>query len=241
MIEGKFAERARLERRRTLRRIALGVLIVTVLVVGGWLVWFSSVLAVHQVRVQGLTTMTAQQVERTANVPMRTPLARLDLDAISARVAAMPRVADVHVSRSWPRGVTIDVVERRAVVWTRKGGTIRAVDRTGTDFRSYRKAPDGLVEAVLTGAGTGPREDALTAIAAVAHQIRQSDGALASQITSFAAGSKDSVELRLTKGRTVVWGSKALGERKLEVLRALLGIKAKKYDVSAPDQPTTTP
>lgn len=241
MIELKFAERARLERRRKIRRISITVSIVTVAALLAWIVWFSGVLAAQSVRVQGLTSMSQDQVTRAAQVPLGTPLARVDVDQIASRVAAMPRVADVHVSRSWPRSITIDVVERRAVVWTRMGRTIRAVDRTGTDFRSYRKAPDGIVEAKVTAAGTKPRRDALRAVAAVAHEIWRSDGALAGQIMSITAGSKDSVTLTLTKGRTVAWGSTALGERKLEVLRALLSIEAAKYDVSAPDQPTTTP
>jgi serine/threonine protein kinase len=39
--------------------------------------------------------------------------------------------------------------------------------------------------------------------------------------------------------RTVTWGSGANLTRKLSVLKSLLGIKARVYDVSAPDQPTT--
>ena len=51
--------------------------------------------------------------------------------------------------------------------------------------------------------------------------------------------SKDSVQLVLGKNRTVTWGSAAKGEQKLTVLRSLLKIKARGYDVSAPEQPTT--
>jgi cell division protein FtsQ len=38
-----------------------------------------------------------------------------------------------------------------------------------------------------------------------------------------------------------VWGSSDDGRRKLQVLTPLLGLEATRYDVSAPDQPTTTP
>jgi cell division protein FtsQ len=37
----------------------------------------------------------------------------------------------------------------------------------------------------------------------------------------------------------VTWGSGASLTRKLTVLKSLLGINARVYDVSAPDQPTT--
>jgi cell division protein FtsQ len=51
--------------------------------------------------------------------------------------------------------------------------------------------------------------------------------------------SKDSIQLVLGKNRTVIWGSAAKGEQKLTVLRSLLKITARGYDVSAPEQPTT--
>jgi len=43
----------------------------------------------------------------------------------------------------------------------------------------------------------------------------------------------------LGKNRTVTWGSAAQGQQKLTVLRSLLKIKARGYDVTAPEQPTT--
>ena len=45
--------------------------------------------------------------------------------------------------------------------------------------------------------------------------------------------------MQLTRGRIVVWGSTERGERKAAVLAVLLARKARVYDVSAPDAPTT--
>ena len=47
------------------------------------------------------------------------------------------------------------------------------------------------------------------------------------------------VTLRLTRDRTVVWGSPERGDRKATVLTALMSRRADVYDVSAPDAPTT--
>ncbi|WP_456698108.1 cell division protein FtsQ/DivIB [Aeromicrobium sp. P5_D10] len=239
MTDQRFVERARQDRRRKFKRIALAVLIVTLLGVVVWLIWFSSVLAVRGVKVEGLTTLKEARVLQVAQVPEGEPLARVDLARIETQVAALERVSEVKVSRSWPRTISIDVVERKAIVWSSVNGRIRGIDRSGIDFRSYGKAPADLIEATITVNDADQRLDTTQSVAAVADLISTKDPNLRKQVQSISAASKDSIEIDLTKGRTIVWGSHAKGERKLEVLRSLLGIKAARYDVSAPDQPTT--
>lgn len=239
MTDQRFVERARQDRRRKVKRIALAVLIVTVVGALVWLIWFSSVLAVSNVKVDGLTTLKDSQVLRVAQVPEGEPLARVDVARIESQVATLERVSEVTVSRSWPRTISIEVVERKAIVWSTVGGQIRGIDRDGIDFRSYRKAPDELIEASVTVTDPDQKLATTQSVAAVADLISRKDRTLREQVQSISAGSKDSIEIGLTKGRTIVWGSEAKGERKLEVLRSLLGIKATRYDVSAPDQPTT--
>ena len=60
------------------------------------------------------------------------------------------------------------------------------------------------------------------------------------QVREVRAASLEQVTLRLTRGRTVEWGSAERSERKAAVLAVLLTRKARVYDVSAPDSPTTT-
>jgi cell division protein FtsQ len=235
----RFAERSRSQRRRRWRRIAIAVLALVVTVALVWMIWFSNVLAVRDVEVAGRTTLKESQVLRAADVPMGRPLARVDTAAVEGRVASLERVDSVEVSRSWPRTLSITIVERKAVVWASIGGVIRGIDRNGIAFRSYSSAPESLLEAKMSIAD---REDLLEtseSVAAVVELIDDKDPALRKQLQSITAGSKDSIELELAEGRTVVWGSSDDGARKLEVLDSLLGIKAARYDVSAPDQPTT--
>ena len=239
MTDQRFVERARQDRRRKFKRIALAVLIVTLLGVVVWLIWFSSVLAVRSVEVEGLTTLKEARVLQVAQVPEGEPLARVDLARIETQVAALERVSEVKVSRSWPRTISIDVIERKAIVWSSVNGRIRGIDRSGIDFRSYGKAPADLIEATITVNDADQRLDTTQSVAAVADLISTKDPDLRKQVQSIHAASKDSIEIDLTKGRTIAWGSHAKGGRKLEVLRSLLGIKAARYDVSAPDQPTT--
>lgn len=240
MSDERFLTRARQVTRRKVVRIALAVLGVVVVGALVWVIWFSSVLAVRSVDVDGQTTLRAAQVRKAADVPLGRPLARLDIAKIEARVATMERVQSVDVSRSWPRSVHIEVVERTPLIWMTVAGKIRGVDRFGIDFRTYDRAPKGLLEATVTEAAPRQRLQTIQAVAAVVQLIETRYPALRDRVQSVSAASKDSIELDLSKGRTVVWGSSADGARKIQVLRPLLKLGADRYDVSAPDQPTTS-
>ncbi|KRC63450.1 hypothetical protein ASE12_00950 [Aeromicrobium sp. Root236] len=235
----RFEARAAYERRRRLRRVAVGVLVVVVAATLVWLVMFSSVVAVRRVAVDGETTLSEAQIRRVADVRIGQPLARVDTSAIEARVARMDRIQSVTVSRSWLHTIRIEVVERTPVAWLTVGGAIRGLDRYGIDFRSYDKPPKKLLEADVSETDPRRRQQTLAAVAFVVQLIEDEDPGLRKQVQAISAATKDSIELNLTHGRTVLWGSKADSTHKLTVLRALLRIDAKRYDVSAPDQPTT--
>jgi cell division protein FtsQ len=235
----RFAARTRAERRRRIKRVAAVVLAVLLAGTLGWLVWFSDVLAVHGVDVDGRATLKQSQVLKVAKVPDGEPLARVDLTAIEARIASMDRVESVDVSRSWPSTISIDLVERTAVMWATDGTQVRGIDRNGIDYRSYRRAPSSLVEAKIGAADPDERLRVTEAVATVVDEITRKDHGLRRQLQAVSATTKDSIELDLTEGRVVVWGSASKTRRKLEVLDSLLTIDAARYDVSAPDQPTT--
>ena len=59
------------------------------------------------------------------------------------------------------------------------------------------------------------------------------------RLKSISAESQDSVELLLDGGKTVVWGDSGNAEQKVQTLNALLDVPARRYDVSAPERPTT--
>ena len=61
-----------------------------------------------------------------------------------------------------------------------------------------------------------------------------------SQVASVSAVSPESISVHLRDGRTIVWGSATETDKKARVLQALLSVKARVYDVSAPDLPTTS-
>lgn len=239
MSEERFAERRRSERRRRLRRVLFAVL--TVIVAGAvvWVVWFSAALAVNRVQVEGATTLKPMDVRSQAAVRLGEPLARVDTDAVASRVAEMERIDQVEVSRQWPRTIRIDVVERKPIAWTLSGGEIRTLDKYGVDFRTLRTQPKDLVEVRVETWSARRRQQALGGSAAVIELLRTDGQDILKKVRYVRAASKDSITVVLGKNRTVMWGSEAKGQQKLRVLRSLLKIKARGYDVSAPEQPTT--
>jgi cell division protein FtsQ len=240
MSQERFLQRRKSERRRRIWRILLSVLAVVVAGVLVWLFWFSSSLAVNHIRVEGVTTLTQADVRAAAKVRIGEPLIRVDTVAIETRVAALERVDRVEVSRRWPRTIRIEVTERRPIAWTRAGVYIRALDKYGVDFRTFRSEPKDLVEVVVETYSSRKRQQALESSCAVIELLRTEDRPLLKRVRYVRVSSKDSVQLVLRKNKTVTWGSAARSEEKLRVLRSLLKAKkARGYDVSAPEQPTT--
>ena len=239
MSEERFAERRRSERWRRIRHVLLGLLGVGAVAGAVWVIWFSSALSVNRIDIDGTTTLTPMDIRSAAAVRLGEPLARVDTVAIESRVAAMERIDSVVVSRHWPRTIRIEVVERKPIGWVMSGIAIRALDRYGVDFRSLRTEPKNLVEVQVETLDSRKRQQALVSAATVLELLRTDDPGLMKKVRYVRVASKDSVQLVLGKNRTVTWGSASKGQQKLTVLRSLLKIKARGYDVSAPEQPTT--
>lgn len=229
----RLAERASAERsagRRTwLRRVAFGLVLLTASAALGWVLLVSSLLAVEQVTVAGTSRLTPEQVVAAAAVRDGVPLARLDAVAVEQRVRALPPVADVEVIRSWPSTLHLEVVERQAVAAHAGTEGVRLLDATGVAFAPVPQVPPGMVRIEVDTPLAG--DPATTAALAVATALPPD---LRELVESVAADPGMAVELRLTDGRTVVWGSTDDAVTKAAAVRALLPMEGTVFDVSAP-------
>jgi cell division protein FtsQ len=222
-------------RRRLLT--ALGALTL-VAGVAAWVLLGSSLLAVRTVQVDGAVGLSTAQVVQVAGIGRGTPLVRVDTAAAAARVAALPQVSSVAVTRGWPNTVVVTLAERVPVAVVAAGGTRRLVDARGVAFDTITgDPPAGVVP--LDVPHPGP-DDAATRAALGA--LTALPGNVRGQVTGVAARTADDVTLTLTDGRSVLWGSADQTERKARVLGALVDqIKngaldpAQTLDVSTPD------
>jgi cell division protein FtsQ len=234
----RFARRQWARRWLSLRYVLAALVVVGLVGTSIWLVFFSATLQVKRVEVVGNELLSDGRIREVAEVPLGEQLALVDLRRADARVGALAEVRSVDVTRTWPDGVRIEVVERTPVAVVEIGGRLRGLDADGVVFREYKKAPPGMPR-VRPGssAGTDALQEAATVVAALPDD-------LAARVDHVEVETVDQITLALRDGRQVLWGSAEESELKAEVVDKLLAAqKAPFYDVSVPGNPTyrTTP
>lgn len=97
-------------------RLGLVALALVVVASAGWYGWksfaASRFASLADIEVKGMVRMGASDVAVISGLKAGKPLAKLDLDALRRKLEADPWIADAKVSRSWPRRVSIELVER---------------------------------------------------------------------------------------------------------------------------------
>jgi cell division protein FtsQ len=226
----RFHERIRRRRLRSVVPFLIGGGVLVLLGLLAWVVWGTSVLGVRDVAVAGVDIVTPDDVRAAAAIAPGTPLARVDTDAVAARVAALPAVDSVVVSRSLPGTVHIDVTERIAVAVVPAGERWVLIDDEGVVFQTLPSRPTHLPQVKL--GSPGPEDPSTRAALRVLVTLTPD---LRTKMTALVAESTTRIRLELNGGRTVVWGDAEESETKARVATALLSRPGKVIDVSAPD------
>ncbi|MCW2711607.1 MAG: FtsQ-type protein, partial [Marmoricola sp.] len=133
----------------------------------------------------------------------------------------------------WPHTVHIAVTERTPIAVIDRGDGLQALDSEGVLFGSYETRPRGL-PLVRTEPDTAA--EALVESARVVGALPQR---IAARVATLEVASVDKIQLVLTNGRRVVWGSAEDSTHKAEVLAVLLKRPGQQLDVSVPGRPTT--
>jgi cell division protein FtsQ len=213
---------------------------VAVLALGAvaWVLWGSPLLAVRTVQVDGVTTLPAEQVRETAGIAEGAPLLRVDVAAVRQRVAQLPQVRSVEVTRGWPSTVVVTVVERTPVAVVGPPGRRSLVDARGVLFDTITgDAPDGVVplDVASPGPDDPPTRAALGALTALPADVRK-------KVAGAAATSAEDVSLTLADGTAVRWGTPEQTPAKAAALAGVLEQiaggalePAGTIDVSTPD------
>jgi cell division protein FtsQ len=226
----RFMARARQRRMRAALpwAVTAGVLALAGLV--AWTLLGTGLFGVRQVRVSGNQLVTPVQVRDAAAVADNEPLARVDLAATARRVGTLPPVARATVERDWPGTLVIRVVERTPVAVVPQGDRFAVIDGAGVVFHEVPQAPAGLpVVRVGRPAPDDPGTRAgLAVLAALSPGLR-------AELVEVDVAGLARITLRLRGDRTVFWGDATQGGKKSEVATALLGGKADRIDVSAPN------
>ena len=212
------------------RRIAVpwGLVAATLATIGflGWLIFASPVLGVRDVRVEGLSFLDEAQVREVAGVLNGTPLTRVDVDGVSQRIASLPAVASVEVSRDWPSTLRIAVVERVPIGGIKRGNAFHLFDHQAVIFRTADSLPADVV--MVECEADNLVKGAVMVIQALTTQLR-------SELVRLTIDGPAGITLVLKKDRMVTWGDAQNSELKAKVATALLKQKGARIDVSVPE------
>lgn len=215
------------------RRRWLWVMVCVVVVLAlGVVAWFTPVLSVRTVSVQGLSAVPEDQVLAALDVPHGQPLLQVDTGAAARRVASIPKVAQARVQRKYPSTVKVTVHERVPAVFFDSPQGTHLMDGSGVDY-AVEPAPPGVPRLkVANPSGSDPAtRAALDVLATLSPDLR-------GQVAEIAAPSPADIRLTLHDNRVVVWGSADGSDRKAAVTPPLLTQPGQTYDVSSPDLPT---
>lgn len=210
--------------------------------VGGLLaaVVFSPVLAVRNIEVEG-TRLAPQRAVSAALEPLRgRPLPQVNADQAQELLKNFAPVREVEVEARPPSTLIVRVTERIPVAVLQNGRQFVLIDAEGTQLRAVgsRKA---VRLPLIDGGKAAVRREVFSSITAV---LKTLPAPVLARLEHASARSVDSVVLRLTDGRTVMWGNSSENELKARVLAALLQAVNRKdrvrvFDVSTPDRPVT--
>ncbi|MGA3487954.1 cell division protein FtsQ/DivIB [Micromonosporaceae bacterium DT55] len=226
----RFMQRARRRRMRAALPWAVGAGVVALAGVLAWVLLGTGVFAVTRVQVTGAELVTPARVREAAAVPAGTPLARVDLTDVAARIGTLPEVERAEVGRDWPDTLTVRVIERTPLAVVPGEDGFRVIDAAGVVFRTVAQAPEGLPVVRLAEPGPDdPETDAaVEVLTALTPELR-------AELVEITVTGLAGIRLRLAGERTVVWGDATSSPVKAAVATELLKREGTMIDVSVPD------
>lgn len=240
-MAARLAEQKAMRRHRLVRKIAIWAVSVSFALVGAWVVFGSSLLAldVGQVTVSGIgTSVDAAAVKSAVAAHEGTPLARLNTSDLRDELLEIANVKEVQITRLWPAGLSVEVVAREPLAAVPVDGGFALLDSEAVVVSTVEQAPAELP--LITIPLTGDDRRTLAAALGVLGSLTPE---LTAEVASITAATQDAVTLTLRDGAVVEWGGAQDSELKVRVLMTLRSAEESKgarvFDVSAPTYPIT--
>jgi cell division protein FtsQ len=219
---------------------------VAVVAGAAWLLLGNRVFVVRSVTVTGTRLVSTEQVIAAADVPLGTPLSRVDAGAVTRRVETIRQVSSATVTLDWPDHVAIAVTERVPVMAVRMAnGSYDLVDPSGVIVLSKTAKPAGLPLFTTPLSGAALRAD--PGVAAASAVLAELAPSLARTVSSVSVAQvptgpgggggfaeSQQVTLSMKGGKTIVWGDPSNAAAKNRELEILLRNGVSYVNVSAP-------
>lgn len=239
-------EMRRQQRRRKAQARALAAGLVLVLaVIGARAVYASSLFEIESIDVVGTRHLSPQAVIRKAALPPGSTLLRFPKARIEENISADPWVAEVRVTRDFPRTLRIRVVERVAFARVDTGQAIWIVDANGMVLGEDSVEASAAVPVIrdIPGLDCKPGRQSTSEVLRNALQVLAGiSPELYSQVRAVSAPSIDETALITTTNVELMFGEAADLAKKDAVARRIMqeqGTAVVFIDVRNPDRPVS--
>jgi len=227
--------------RRLRRRVLwIGGSVVAVIVALMLVLLFSPLLAVQTITVEGNKLVPSKTIN-TALAPLKgVPLPRIGPAQVKDLLADQTPIQDVVVQAHAPGTLEVQIVEYAPVAVVKNGAnSYDLVDGEGRALSTVKKRES--VKLPLIDAKKSKQDPRV--FASLTHVLSALPASALKQLDHASAQTVDSVELSLSNGQKVLWGSDERSGDKSRVLTAFLKDKKQQgvgtFDVSTPDHPVT--
>ncbi|MBI4570992.1 MAG: FtsQ-type POTRA domain-containing protein [Chloroflexi bacterium] len=194
-----------------------------VIAVGGFWLYRSPLLTVQDAGVKGNAVLTVEQVRAVAGIEGQS-IFRTGFASAEARLRALPLVKDVTISRDWPNGARITVVERQPWGYWQAGSQRYVIDDDGVVID--RPAPQTAPAIVQTDARTSPLAvgDRVPegAVAAAERLVAEAQQTVGLPVTKLEFSQRAGLTVTLGDSLRVVFGDVQGYEYKIAALFAVL-------------------
>ena len=244
-LADRLKERQQALRRLCLRRVTTAAIVVLVVALATWALLLSPLLGLQpqRISVAGSDGSVSDKQVRDVLAPYTgDSLLRLDTGRLSTQVSdKLVRVRQAQVTRSWPRGLRVQLTMRVPVATVQGADGYQVLDNEAVVLERVPEAPSGLVTIVpdKTDGASGSQTISAKQVAAVTQVVGSLTPQTLAQVASGSATEAGQVTLTMSNGASVVWGDTQDNELKARVLATLMTTSASIYDVSSPHRPTT--
>lgn len=183
--------------------------------------YLSPALRVNEIEVGGATTVSAEEIEAVAGLNGAS-LLTADLGAAESRIEELPMVKDAAISRAWPQGLRIAIVERTPWAVWQAGSRAYTVDDEGVVL--VGDAPEGALVISVSGVDVSLEPGQIVdqdAVALARSLTELVPAELALNVVTFEWSGERGLTITTDSGYAVVLGDSQDMEYKLAVWREI--------------------
>lgn len=219
----RISRRRKAVARSKRKRYFVGVALILGVVTVGYLMFWSPLLGVREVKVVGAEHTTSEQIAEVAGLDPGDNLLRVSTTEIAAKAEQLPWVKSADVDRMLPGTVRVKIRERHPALLLSLDGSRWTIDASGTVLErgQVQKGLPVLAGIEVGGVQAGDKlqtEESVDALKA----YRSLPRSMKKEVAGVFAPTRERISFSLDQGTIVRFGAAERLTAKNEVLRALL-------------------